>query len=209
MRVQNEGTGKSSWWMINPDAKPGKAARRRAISMETHNYEKRRGRVKRRVEQLRAAGLCGGHDPSLLAPLSEYPLKSSEPSLLLSSSSGSSSYKLTGSASSLLSPQTSLSNLCLNESGSAGQSNPHLVTSPSSADSFDPFSDPAVNSVNHFHSNSNYSPGEFRPRASSNASSTCSTSQHLLINDDNHQVSYLCVYVPGYTARPYSGINRC
>lgn len=24
MRVQNEGTGKSSWWMLNPDAKPGK-----------------------------------------------------------------------------------------------------------------------------------------------------------------------------------------
>lgn len=23
MRVQNEGTGKSSWWMLNPDAKPG------------------------------------------------------------------------------------------------------------------------------------------------------------------------------------------
>lgn len=55
MRVQNEGTGKSSWWMINPDAKPGKMARRRAISMETHNYEKRRGRVKKRVEQMRSA----------------------------------------------------------------------------------------------------------------------------------------------------------
>uniref|UniRef100_A0AAU7YTS5 Forkhead box protein O n=1 Tax=Cacopsylla chinensis TaxID=471117 RepID=A0AAU7YTS5_9HEMI len=26
MRVQNEGTGKSSWWMINPDAKPGKSS---------------------------------------------------------------------------------------------------------------------------------------------------------------------------------------
>lgn len=25
MRVQNEGTGKSSWWMLNPDAKPGNA----------------------------------------------------------------------------------------------------------------------------------------------------------------------------------------
>lgn len=23
VRVQNEGTGKSSWWMLNPDAKPG------------------------------------------------------------------------------------------------------------------------------------------------------------------------------------------
>ena len=55
MRVQNEGTGKSSWWMINPDAKPGKAARRRAASMETAKYEKKRGRVKKKVEALRAA----------------------------------------------------------------------------------------------------------------------------------------------------------
>jgi forkhead box protein O3 len=49
MRVQNEGTGKSSWWMINPDAKPGKSARRRATSMETSKYEKKRGRVKKKV----------------------------------------------------------------------------------------------------------------------------------------------------------------
>jgi forkhead box protein O3 len=53
MRVQNEGTGKSSWWMINPEAKPGKAARRRATSMETQKYEKKRGRVKKKVEQLK------------------------------------------------------------------------------------------------------------------------------------------------------------
>lgn len=49
MRVQNEGTGKSSWWMINPDAKPGKSVRRRAASMETSKFEKRRGRVKKKV----------------------------------------------------------------------------------------------------------------------------------------------------------------
>ncbi|KAI8424295.1 hypothetical protein MSG28_002845 [Choristoneura fumiferana] len=50
MRVQNEGTGKSSWWMINPDAKPGKSVRRRAASMETSKFEKRRGRVKKKAE---------------------------------------------------------------------------------------------------------------------------------------------------------------
>lgn len=79
MRVQNEGTGKSSWWQINPEAKPGmkiqtkkpynllitgvfflgKSVRRRAASMETSKYEKRRGRAKKRVEQLRSAGLGG------------------------------------------------------------------------------------------------------------------------------------------------------
>lgn len=55
MRIQNEGTGKSSWWVINPDAKPGKTPRRRVSSMETKNYEKRRGRVKKKVEAMRAA----------------------------------------------------------------------------------------------------------------------------------------------------------
>ncbi|XP_026737308.1 forkhead box protein O-like isoform X1 [Trichoplusia ni] len=53
MRVQNEGTGKSSWWMINPDAKPGKSVRRRAVTMETSKFEKRRGRVKKKAEILR------------------------------------------------------------------------------------------------------------------------------------------------------------
>ncbi|KAI9557092.1 forkhead box-like protein [Daphnia sinensis] len=63
MRVQNEGTGKSSWWMINPDAKPGKSARRRATSMETSKYEKKRGRVKKKVDALRA-GLMTTPSPS-------------------------------------------------------------------------------------------------------------------------------------------------
>ncbi|CAH1970678.1 unnamed protein product [Acanthoscelides obtectus] len=53
MRVQNEGTGKSSWWMINPDAKPGKSVRRRAASMETSKFEKKRGRAKKKVEMIR------------------------------------------------------------------------------------------------------------------------------------------------------------
>lgn len=43
----------SSWWMLNPDAKPGKAARRRATSMETSKYEKRRGRIRKRIEALK------------------------------------------------------------------------------------------------------------------------------------------------------------
>lgn len=56
MRVQNEGTGKSSWWMLNPDAKPGKAARRRATSMETSKFEKKRGRIKKKIEAMRNGG---------------------------------------------------------------------------------------------------------------------------------------------------------
>ncbi|XP_077300349.1 forkhead box protein O-like isoform X2 [Arctopsyche grandis] len=70
MRVQNEGTGKSSWWMINPDAKPGKSVRRRAASMETSKFEKRRGRVKKKVEALRS-GAAPDATPSPSSSVSE------------------------------------------------------------------------------------------------------------------------------------------
>ncbi|KAI8520716.1 Forkhead box protein O3 [Branchiostoma belcheri] len=57
IRVQNEGTGKSSWWMLNPDAKGGKSPRRRASSMDTNNskYEKKRGRAKKKAQEARDA----------------------------------------------------------------------------------------------------------------------------------------------------------
>lgn len=70
MRVQNEGTGKSSWWMINPDAKPGKSVRRRAASMETSKFEKRRGRVKKKAEILRN-GATADATPSPSSSVSE------------------------------------------------------------------------------------------------------------------------------------------
>ncbi|XP_037073727.1 forkhead box protein O-like [Pollicipes pollicipes] len=60
IKVQNEGTGKSSWWMISPDAKTGKCTRRRA-TLETSKYEKKRGRAKEKVEPIRG-GL--DHTPS-------------------------------------------------------------------------------------------------------------------------------------------------
>ncbi|KAG8238928.1 hypothetical protein J437_LFUL000765 [Ladona fulva] len=63
MRVQNEGTGKSSWWMINPDAKPGKSARRRAASMETSKFEKRRGRARKKAEAIRTAAAAASSAP--------------------------------------------------------------------------------------------------------------------------------------------------
>ncbi|CAB3239408.1 unnamed protein product [Arctia plantaginis] len=70
MRVQNEGTGKSSWWMINPDAKPGKSVRRRAASMETSKFEKRRGRVKKKAE-LPRNGVTADATPSPSSSVSE------------------------------------------------------------------------------------------------------------------------------------------
>lgn len=70
MRVQNEGTGKSSWWILNPDAKPGKSVRRRAASMETSKYEKRRGRAKKRVDAIRQ-GVLNDATPSPSSSVSE------------------------------------------------------------------------------------------------------------------------------------------
>ncbi|KAA0708519.1 Forkhead box protein O3 [Triplophysa tibetana] len=73
IRVQNEGTGKSSWWMINPEGgRGGKAPRRRAVSMDNGNkYTKSaRGRAAKKKAALQAAqegsleNLSGGGDLS-------------------------------------------------------------------------------------------------------------------------------------------------
>lgn len=47
VRIQNEGTGKSSWWMLNPEGgKSGKSPRRRAASMDNNSkFAKSRGRA--------------------------------------------------------------------------------------------------------------------------------------------------------------------
>eukprot|EP00095_Tigriopus_kingsejongensis_P011038 maker-scaffold109_size355148-snap-gene-2.22 protein:Tk11038 transcript:maker-scaffold109_size355148-snap-gene-2.22-mRNA-1 annotation:"foxo_drogr ame: full" len=66
VRVQNEGTGKSSWWMLNPDAKSsgGKSSRRRTPSMDAANRGpefKRRGRSKKSA--LNPMGRNGANRP--------------------------------------------------------------------------------------------------------------------------------------------------
>ncbi|XP_059898440.1 forkhead box protein O3B, partial [Gadus macrocephalus] len=73
IRVQNEGTGKSSWWMINPEGgKGGKAPRRRAVSMDNSNkyHKTARGRAAKKKAALQAAaagGEGGGDSPSGLS----------------------------------------------------------------------------------------------------------------------------------------------
>ncbi|XP_043543024.1 forkhead box protein O3B [Chiloscyllium plagiosum] len=66
IRVQNEGTGKSSWWMINPDGgKGGKSPRRRAVSMDNSNkYVKSRGRAAKKKAALQAAQEANAESPS-------------------------------------------------------------------------------------------------------------------------------------------------
>ncbi|XP_063773145.1 forkhead box protein O3 [Pseudophryne corroboree] len=68
IRVQNEGTGKSSWWMINPDGgKGGKAPRRRAVSMDNSNkYTKSRGRAAKKKATMQVAQEPADDSPSQL-----------------------------------------------------------------------------------------------------------------------------------------------
>ncbi|XP_074496475.1 forkhead box protein O1-A [Sebastes fasciatus] len=64
IRVQNEGTGKSSWWMLNPEGgKSGKSPRRRAASMDNNNskFAKSRGRAAKKKLSLQG-GPDGGAD---------------------------------------------------------------------------------------------------------------------------------------------------
>ncbi|XP_058030243.1 forkhead box protein O3 isoform X1 [Ahaetulla prasina] len=69
IRVQNEGTGKSSWWMINPDGgKGGKAPRRRAVSMDNSNkYTKSRGRAAKKKAALQVAQETSDDSPTQLS----------------------------------------------------------------------------------------------------------------------------------------------
>ncbi|KAF7654120.1 hypothetical protein LDENG_00073730 [Lucifuga dentata] len=61
LRVHNESTGKSSWWMLNPEGgKTGKAPRRRAASMDNSSkLLKSRMRAKQTKKQAGAASLGG------------------------------------------------------------------------------------------------------------------------------------------------------
>lgn len=61
LRVHNESTGKSSWWMLNPEGgKTGKAPRRRAASMDNSSkLMKSRMRAKQTKKQAGAGGLGG------------------------------------------------------------------------------------------------------------------------------------------------------
>ncbi|XP_072514863.1 forkhead box protein O1-B [Salminus brasiliensis] len=65
VRVQNEGTGKSSWWMLNPDGgKSGKSPRRRAASMDNNSkFLKSRGRAAKKKMSLQAGLDAGSNSP--------------------------------------------------------------------------------------------------------------------------------------------------
>ncbi|KAF1770099.1 hypothetical protein GCK72_001917 [Caenorhabditis remanei] len=66
MRIQNEGAGKSSWWVINPEAKPGRNPRRtreRSNTIEATTkaqLEKTRRGAKKRIKERALMGSVGG-----------------------------------------------------------------------------------------------------------------------------------------------------
>lgn len=63
MRVQNEGTGKSSWWMVNPDSsKTGKSSRRRASNPDN-------GKTAHYNSLNEVPGLCSDRHLVIVAPL--------------------------------------------------------------------------------------------------------------------------------------------
>ncbi|XP_053312302.1 forkhead box protein O1 [Spea bombifrons] len=65
VRVQNEGTGKSSWWILNPEGgKNGKSPRRRAVSMDNNSkFAKSRGRAAKKKASLQSSQDGNGDSP--------------------------------------------------------------------------------------------------------------------------------------------------
>ncbi|KAF0038263.1 hypothetical protein F2P81_008747 [Scophthalmus maximus] len=65
VRIQNEGTGKSSWWMLNPEGgKSGKSPRRRAASMDNNSkLAKSRGRATKKKMALQEGVERGAGSP--------------------------------------------------------------------------------------------------------------------------------------------------
>ncbi|XP_020785066.2 forkhead box protein O1-A [Boleophthalmus pectinirostris] len=65
VRVQNEGTGKSSWWMLNPEGgKSGKSPRRRAASMDNNSkFSKSRGRAAKKKLSMQGGPEGGADSP--------------------------------------------------------------------------------------------------------------------------------------------------
>ncbi|XP_069748883.1 forkhead box protein O1-like [Narcine bancroftii] len=73
IRVHNEATGKSSWWILNPDGgKSGKSPRRRAASMDNNSkLVKSKGRAARKKAALQAAQEGNADSPN--SQISKWP----------------------------------------------------------------------------------------------------------------------------------------
>lgn len=74
IRTTNEGTGKSSWWILDPNAKPEKRTeRRRTGSLDTKKFEKKKAtNAKKRVDAQRNAGATKASSSPCSQPISEH-----------------------------------------------------------------------------------------------------------------------------------------
>uniref|UniRef100_A0A8C6TFS8 Forkhead box O6 a n=1 Tax=Neogobius melanostomus TaxID=47308 RepID=A0A8C6TFS8_9GOBI len=138
IRVQNEGTGKSSWWMLNPDGgKMGKAPRRRAVSMDNSTkYLKSKGRI--RGKRVGRPGIGAG---ASVVGLQGSPDHGSPPRKVLQGTGASSSAStLSGRLSPILAEGEAGEP---EEGGLSCSTSPHLYPSPTSARS------PSMGAGNH------------------------------------------------------------
>ncbi|XP_077395821.1 forkhead box protein O3a [Festucalex cinctus] len=136
VKVQNEGTGKSSWWMVNPDGgKGGKAPRRRAVSMDNSKYMKgARGRATKKKASLQAAQDGSSESSSSLSKWTGSPASRSSDELDAWTDFRSRTNSNASTLSGRLSPI--LANLELDEVGAATDDSPlspMLYSSPSGA----------------------------------------------------------------------------
>ncbi|MCP9261154.1 Foxo protein [Dirofilaria immitis] len=191
MRIQNEGAGKSSWWVINPDAKPGRNPRRqRSATLETTTkvaMDKKRRGARKKVMEMRANGGGGTlHSAGSSIVGSQASVLSRELYTAEEDSSNFEPFRLTLSLS-LFNSRTQ-SNLSL--SGSSSRVSPSMIENYENFDSFDfpPFVEAAsamphdiLDRTNEMNLNQSDSPAFHRPMANPmlNGSST-QTSSNLI-----------------------------
>ncbi|XP_054167669.1 forkhead box protein O-like [Oppia nitens] len=77
-RLPNECTGQSSWWTLNDELATESASslrnsRRRASSLDTHQYKKARDRVKKKLETLREVVAVSSSTPNRTSSLKDLP----------------------------------------------------------------------------------------------------------------------------------------
>ncbi|VDK79233.1 unnamed protein product [Onchocerca ochengi] len=182
MRIQNEGAGKSSWWVINPDAKPGRNPRRqRSATLETTTKvamdKKRRGARKKVMEMRANAG--GGT------------LHSAGSSIVSSQASVLSRELYTGEEdSSNFEPFRSRTQSNLSLSGSSSRVSPSMIENYENFDSFDfpPFVEAAsamphdiLDRTNEMNLNQSDSPAFHRPMANPMLNGTSTPASSNLI----------------------------
>ena len=80
MKVQNENSGKSSWWTVNLDAKSGRTSRRRSHSVDNSNTPSPKLKKKRERSKLKKVNK-GAHSPGVCSSPCDSPTATCPPLL--------------------------------------------------------------------------------------------------------------------------------